>query len=149
MKCDLSTQREEGRADCPTILLAEDDDDMRNVLALHLRREGYAVTDCRNGPELLAELTDYLTPTLQRTAAKHYDLVISDIRMPGVFGLTVAEGARDYPDFPPTILITAFGDEETHETARQCGVVAVFDKPFEMNDLLQKVRETVSRGVCG
>jgi demethylmenaquinone methyltransferase/2-methoxy-6-polyprenyl-1,4-benzoquinol methylase len=66
--------------------------------------------------------------------------------MPGVFGLSVVEGARDRPGFPPTILITAFGDEETHETASQCGVVAVFDKPFEINDLLEKVRTSITTG---
>ncbi len=47
-------------------------------------------------------------------------------------------------NFPPTILITAFGDEETHEKARQVGVAAVLDKPFDMNDLLGKVRETLA-----
>jgi DNA-binding response OmpR family regulator len=58
----------------------------------------------------------------------------------------VAEGARDIVGFPPTILITAFGSEETHEAARRCGVVAVMDKPFAMKDLLNLVREVLSRG---
>jgi DNA-binding response OmpR family regulator len=147
MKNESSTQRKEDSKDCQTILLAEDDDDMRKVIALHLRREGYAVTECRNGAELLAELTDYLEGSPPSATGKRYDLVLSDIRMPGVFGLSVAEGARYYANFPPTILITAFGDEETHETARQCGVVAVFDKPFEMDDLLKTVRETISHDV--
>ena len=143
MKAESSIPYTREQGYCPAILLAEDDDEMRNVLALHLRREGNTVTECRNGAELLAELADYLS-TPRGRAAKQYDLVISDIRMPGVFGLSIVEGARDRPGFPPTILITAFGDDETHETARQCGVVAVFDKPFEMNELLEKVRTSIT-----
>lgn len=146
MKSELLIQTDETRAEGPTILLAEDDDDMRTVLGLQLRREGYTVIECRNGAELLAKLEDYLVGTPRDRVERRYDLVISDIRMPGVFGLSVAEGVRDDPDFPPTILITAFGDEETHEAARQCGVAAMFDKPFEISDLLAKVREVAPCG---
>jgi len=46
-----------------------------------------------------------------------FDLVVSDIRMPGIFGLTILEGTRQWDRFPPIILITAFGDEETHAHA--------------------------------
>jgi CheY-like chemotaxis protein len=128
----------------PQILLAEDTDEMRDVVALRLRQKGYAVTECRNGAELIAELSGYLRSSPADTSTRHFDLIISDIRMPGVFGLSVVEGAAEYHNFPPTILITAFGDDATHEKARQYGVVAVLDKPFDMNDLLDKVRETLA-----
>ena len=123
------------------ILLAEDDDEMRSVLALHLRREGYTVTECCDGMELLDHLNQYVERV---TGAKRFDLIISDIRMPGVFGLSVAAGAADLQSFPPIILITAFGDRETHQAAKQYGVKAVLDKPFMISDLLDIVREHIA-----
>jgi DNA-binding response OmpR family regulator len=127
------------------ILLAEDADEMRVVLALRLRQQGYEVTECCDGAQLIASLADYLGNEVDRPEKQRVDLIISDIRMPGIFGLSVVEGGTEYKDFPPTILITAFGDEETHAKARQFGVAAVIDKPFDMNVLLSKVRDTLSR----
>jgi two-component system, response regulator, stage 0 sporulation protein F len=127
------------------ILLAEDGDEMRSVLALRLRQQGYQVTECSNGAELIAELGDYMGGSTDQPDKRRFDLIISDIRMPGVFGLSVVEGGAQYDNFPPTILITAFGDEETHAKARQVGVAAVIDKPFDMNELLAKVRETLAK----
>ena len=132
------------QAPAPRILLAEDTDDMRSVVAMRLRQQGYSVTECCNGAELIAELGDYLGNVPVDARTRRFDLIISDIRMPGVFGTSVIEGAVEYRNFPPTILITAFGDEETHEKARQIGVSAVLDKPFDMNDLLGKVRDALA-----
>ncbi len=117
---------------------------MRAVVAMRLRQQGYSVTECCNGAELLSELGDYLGNVPVEARTRRFDLIISDIRMPGVFGTSVIEGGVEYRNFPPTILITAFGDEETHEKARQIGVAAVLDKPFDMNDLLGKVRDTLA-----
>jgi CheY-like chemotaxis protein len=140
----LNSPDHDQQASAPRILLAEDTDDMRAVVALRLRQQGYSVTECCNGAELIAELGDYLGNVPVDERKRRFDLVISDIRMPGVFGLSVVEGAAEYRNFPPTILITAFGDEETHEKARQFGVSAVLDKPFDMNDLLSKVRDALA-----
>ena len=117
---------------------------MRAVVAMRLRQQGYSVTECCNGAELLSELGDYLGNVPVEARTRRFDLIISDIRMPGVFGTSVIEGGVEYRNFPPTILITAFGDEETHEKARQIGVAAVLDKPFDMNDLFGKVRDTLA-----
>ena len=127
------------------ILLAEDSDDMRTLLSKYLRRAGYLVTECRNGSELVRELAEYLDDVPRELMLQHYDLIISDIRMPGISGMSVAEAACDCREFPPTILITAFGDEETHEQALRSGVAAVFDKPFDIADLLLKVREVLAK----
>jgi DNA-binding response OmpR family regulator len=64
--------------------------------------------------------------------------------MPGVFGTSVLEAASEYADFPPTILITAFGDDQTHANARRFGARAVLDKPFDINVLMEKVREVLA-----
>jgi len=123
----------------PRILLAEDDYDMRILLAWSLRESGYEVVECPDGIHLLDHVGSFFPPA----DPEDFDLIISDIRMPGVTGLEVLEGTREYKGFPPMILITAFGDEETHEQARRLGAVAIFDKPFDIDDLLTKVREIV------
>ena len=134
--------RSERKKNVPRILLAEDHDEMRSLLVWALRKVGCAVTECADG----ATLCEYLSlPQSQfegKAGHKYFDLIISDIRMPGVTGLEVLEGLRQSEEaFPPIILITSFGDEKTYSQARSLGAAAVFDKPFEIEDLLSKVRE--------
>ena len=119
------------------ILLAEDDKEMRAMLAFALRKAGYRVTECSNGVELLTHLEPFLLPN--GIGQKDVALIISDIRMPGFTGMEVLEGTSKKEGFPPMILITAFGDEKTHALAGKLGVAAMFDKPFDMDDLLAKV----------
>ena len=127
------------------VLVAEDDVEMRRLLAQSLRKDGYDVTECSDGFRLLDKLGDRLVaPEVLKHEPADYDLIISDIRMPGVTGLSVLEGTQMFEGFPPMILITAFGDEETHAQAEQFGAVAVFDKPFEFEDLLAKVHEVLA-----
>jgi DNA-binding response OmpR family regulator len=122
----------------PRILLAEDHQEMRDLMALLLRREGYQVIECMDGISLLSQLSDFFLPGEKH---EHFDLVISDIRMPGVTGMEILMGANENDDFPPMILITAFGDPKTHENAKRLGAAAIFDKPFDVDHLLAKVRE--------
>lgn len=113
---------------------------MRALLARALRRTGYVVIECSNGVELLEHLGSYI---LREEEHEEIDLIISDIRMPGVTGLEILEGLNQHEDFPPFILITAFGDAETHAEAERFGALAMFDKPFDIDDLIAKVRKIV------
>src|SRR5262245_59529454 len=124
----------------PQILLTEDDKEMRVLLASALRRAGYTVTECGDGIELLEHLGSYVLPDEEH---EKVDLVISDIRMPGLTGLEILQGLSRRGDFPPFILITAFGDVETHARAEYYGALAMFDKPFDVDDLVAKVRKVV------
>lgn len=119
------------------ILLAEDDKEMRSLLALMLRKEGYQVRECMDGLSLLDMLSSFFLPDEEH---ENFDLIISDIRMPGVTGMEILMGANELDDFPPIILITAFGDKETHVQAERLGAVALFDKPFDIDEMLEKVR---------
>ena len=123
----------------PRVLLADDNGQMCALLAVYLTEAGYDVVQCADGFELVERLGSYLLPSSDES----YDLVISDIRMPHLSGMEILEGFQDRVDFPPMILITAFGDPETHEKARQLGAAAFFDKPFSLQDLVAKVRELV------
>jgi CheY-like chemotaxis protein len=120
------------------ILLAEDDKEMRKLLALMLQREGYRVTECPDGLSLLDSLSFFFLPSEEY---EHFDLIISDIRMPGITGMEMLMGANELDNFPPIILMTAFGDKETHREAERLGAVALFDKPFDINEMMKKVRE--------
>ena len=117
------------------ILLAEDDLEMRRMLAWSLQEKGYEVTECDDGYCLMKRL-GFLEPFRN---TQNFDLIISDIRMPGVTGIQVLESAKEFEDFPPMILITAFGDNNTHAQAEKLGAVAMLDKPFDVADLLARV----------
>jgi len=121
------------------ILLADDDNEMRKLLSQMFHKAGFAVTECINGIDLLMHLESFLFPEEQKQ--HKFDLIISDIRMPGLTGMEILEGIQSGRGFPPMILITAFGDEETHLQAKKFNAAAMFDKPFDIDDLLDKVKE--------
>ena len=121
----------------PHILLAEDNQEMRELLAMSLRKNGYEVTEFADGLSILERF--FSLDSVQKD--KVFDLVISDIRMPGLTGMEILEGMYNFQGFPPIILITAFGDEETHKQAYLLGAVAIFDKPFDIDQLIAKVQE--------
>jgi len=66
----------------PRVLLAEYDEEMRALLARTLRRDGYEVTECSDG----VALADHLGSFVLADASEDVDLIVSDIRMPGVSG---------------------------------------------------------------
>lgn len=127
----------------PRVLLGEDDKELRTLLAGALRKDGYEVTECGDGFRLLDHLGSVLHSPESGVEPEEFDLIISDVRMPGVTGMSVLQGVQLFEGFPPTILITAFGDQQTHAEARRLGAKAVFDKPFHFEDLLAKVHEIV------
>ena len=113
------------------VLLADDDTDMRQVVAAALRQDGYEVIEARDGWQLL----QYLATHTREPDEDRIDLVISDIRMPGRNGLDVLAGLRWANPSMPFILITGFGDLHTHLEARRLGAAAVLDKPFDLEQL--------------
>ena len=150
MKTDIATKpktvRRNGAA-IPTrplrVLLAEDDTEMRALVSRALSRAGFDVVECSNGVQLLDKLSSFLMPQPD----EHYNLIISDVRMPGLTGLEILAGLFDRPDFPPTIVVTAFGDAETRLEAEQYHVDAFFDKPFEIDELVRCACELAPFGV--
>ncbi|GAB6909706.1 conserved hypothetical protein [Desulfosarcina cetonica] len=123
------------------VLLAEDDAEMRILLSLALKKNQCKVIECKNGVELLSKIE----PILNGEKDVGYDLIITDIRMPGITGMEVLEGIAGLPGCPPMILITAFGDPQTHEKGRQFGAAAVLDKPFELAELTGIVHTLLAR----
>ena len=121
------------------ILLAEDDGEMRSMLASTLRADGYEVVEAPSGSALLEEISLLLF----RGEAVPADLIVSDERMPGFLGSEVLAGLRNARWPTPFILITGFGDENTHREAYRLGASAVFDKPFDLDDLRRTIAEVL------
>jgi len=120
----------------PRVIVAEDDPDVRQLVTVAFRGLGYDVVEARSGSELLDELGDGL---LYGDPAGKPDVIISDIRMPGLTGMEVLAGLRQ-ADWPTVIvLMTAFSDRETREEAARLGADAFFEKPFEIDDLMTVV----------
>ena len=122
---------EQDRARATRVLLAEDNSELRDLLVSALRRDGYEVIEAHSGFNMLEEVG----VLLQRGEGSPVDLIISDHRMPGFLGLEILAGMRQAGFNLPFILITGFGDKETHEEAARLGATAVFDKPFDVDEL--------------
>lgn len=119
----------------PRVLVAEDDREMRRLVVEALAQDGYDVAEVRDGVELLAQVGSSVLFGGFGSVREPPDLIVTDVRMPGLTGLTVLEGLRRAGGAVPVVVITAFGDDETHRVARENGAVAVFDKPFDLDDL--------------
>jgi CheY-like chemotaxis protein len=113
------------------VLLAEDDADIRGMIAAVLRRDGYEVDEVTDGAELL----DHVGSALLGEGPTPPDVIVSDIRMPGFTGLQVLAGLRDSNWEIPILLITAFGGELARAEAERLGANRFFLKPFDLDEL--------------
>ena len=115
-----------------TILLIEDDAEMRRLVSLVLERDGYDVVAVADGDEAL----DWLGLCLFDGSLEHVPaLIVSDIRLPQFSGLELLEGLLCSTADVPVILITAFPSEETYAEAFELGAVRVLAKPFDLETL--------------
>ena len=124
------------------ILLAEDDDEMRRIVAEALRADGYEVVELIDGGRLLVDIARRLK---SGTGANSMDLIVSDIRMPVCTGLQIVSALRDAHWHTPVILMTAFGDAATRKHAETLQAV-LFDKPFDIDDLRKVVASMLPHG---
>lgn len=115
------------------VLLAEDDDDLRHLLAAVLRAEGYRVIEVSDGEQLLAAVAAQFSGDGE--LVRPVDLIVSDIRMPGPNGLWVLASLRHIDWVTPFVVVTAFADATTLAEARRLGASAVLSKPVALQDL--------------
>ena len=130
-------------APAPTrVLLVENDAQLRELFGLGLTRAGYDVVYAADGKEVL----DHLESSF--AAEGHFgrfDVVVSDIRMPGFSGFHLLVALRNWSPELPVILMTAFADEGTRRDARRLGAVAVLSKPFQLHALASAVEQAKIR----
>jgi CheY-like chemotaxis protein len=125
------------------VLVAEDDNELRALVASAVRADGHEVVEARDGRELAA----HMGPGPH--GAQAYDLVITDVLMPGANGISVLSHLASDPEPPHIVVITAFGEPEVHAWARSIGAVAVFDKPFNLDDLRTLIWNLPPRALHG
>jgi DNA-binding response OmpR family regulator len=118
----------------PRLLIADDEEVFLLSTADLLRQEGYAVDCAQDEREALARLRE-----------TRYDLLISDIRMPGNLDLAVLEELPEPNRGLPVILMTGYPSAETAIRAVNRAVLAYLVKPMEFQELLEQVRRGVAQ----
>jgi len=101
------------------VLVVDDDPVVRKSFDRVLSGKGYAVITAENGEEALRKLVN-----------EKYDVVYTDIRMPGISGLEVAEQLKAKQPWTPVVIITGYGSEEAEARARAAGVSSFLHKPL-------------------
>jgi CheY-like chemotaxis protein len=124
----------------PRVLLAEDDDDVRYAIAKGLRQEGHEVVEVPNGDGVKSYIEECVVAD---AVCPRVHVLVTDLRMPGMTGLGLLSYIQQLGWDLPTIVITAFGDDETRELAQRFGAHAILDKPIDLDALEQAVRSAV------
>jgi CheY-like chemotaxis protein len=101
------------------VLVVDDDPVVAKSFDRVLSNKGYAVITASNGEE-----------ALRKIASEDYDVVYTDIRMPGMDGIEVAEHIKDRRPWLPVVIVTGFGTAENEARAKAAGVTAVLHKPL-------------------
>lgn len=119
-----------------TILLVEDAEDIRELVAFNLRKEGYRVLEAASGEAGL---------TLARQ--QRPDLALLDVMLPGKDGYAVCRelGASEATRHMPIIMLTARGDEVDRIVGFELGAVDYVVKPFSVRELLLRIRAVLKR----
>lgn len=116
-----------------SILIADDEESVRNLLSRVLTKMDYAVTTAANGEEVLAKVQ-----------VQGYDLLIMDIRMPKLDGMEAFKVLRlDHPSLP-IIMMTAFSTVETTLETMRLGAFDYLTKPFDVPDVKTLVEKVFS-----
>ena len=117
-----------------TILLAEDQADIRDLIALNLRNAGYEVSAVGDGSAALARQTE--APA---------DLLILDLMMPGLDGLEVCKALRARQSSAPILMLTARSTELDRVLGLELGADDYLTKPFSLAELMARVKALLRR----
>ncbi len=115
-----------------TILVVDDEPNYLIVLAELLKEEGFEVITAERGED-----------GLKIAADTDLDLVITDMRMPGMDGLELLQAVKSYNKDLPVIMITAFGEVEKAVVAMKAGAYNYLVKPFNNEELLLNIRKAI------
>ncbi len=124
--------------DTKNILIVEDEPKVAYFLqeSLESTSQNYKVVCAASGEDALNQVSHSL-----------FDLVVSDLRMPGINGLELLQRVRDRNPFTRTILITAYGSDEVEAETRRLQTYRYFTKPFPIEDFTTAVKQALDEGV--
>jgi len=111
-----------------SILVVDDDQSLRRVVEFNLKKHSYNVTAVDNG-----------AMALDIIGRRHFDLLISDIKMEGMDGVELMRAVHEFKPDLPVILITAYGTIEKAVEAIKTGAFDYVTKPFDMDDFMHTV----------
>jgi DNA-binding response OmpR family regulator len=114
------------------ILLVEDDSAVAGLLTKYLTQRGYEVTQAAD-----AEVA------LEKYREEGYDIVVTDVHLPGASGIKLAEHLREISPFQPVVLVTGDRDEIIAKAAMDVGATAYLLKPFETSEFEAAVRQAL------
>jgi two-component system response regulator GlrR len=117
-----------------TILIVDDDPDILRLMAMRLKAAGYETIAVSNGEAALAHI-----------ALNSPDLVITDLRMPGMDGLSLFKAIHSFKPGIPVIIVTAHGSEAEALNALQRGVFDFLTKPFDNKYLLKQIESALRK----
>ena len=114
------------------ILIAEDDRDIRELIAISLKYAGYEVILAADGQQ-----------AVDLTIAEKPDLIILDVRMPRLTGFEVLEQIKDRPEFidTPVAILSAKGQESEIQAGLELGATQYSLKPFAPDELIAKIKQ--------
>ncbi|MFM8550955.1 MAG: sigma-54-dependent transcriptional regulator [Nitrospiraceae bacterium] len=116
------------------ILIVDDEQSMRDVLSIMLKRAGYSVTVAADGEEALVQLGKDI-----------FDLVITDLKMPKVGGLDVLKAVKDSSPDTVVLVVTAFASTETAVEAMKRGAYDYVTKPFQIDEVQLIIRNALEK----
>jgi CheY-like chemotaxis protein len=120
-----------------SILIVDDEPDIAELFRQRFRREvrlgSYVLHFATSGEEALTKLDDGVRPQLI--------VILSDINMPGMDGLTLLREVKQRRPELPVIMVTAYGDDERRRVAQQCGAAQFVTKPVDFDRLKQQLRQ--------
>ena len=118
----------------PRILVIDDDDAVRETMARTLRGAGYTVETAETGEQ-----------GVSAARGNGFDVILSDLRMPGISGIEVLQRLRDLRVDSGFIVMTGFGTIDTAVEAMKLGAVDFVQKPFLRDELLMRVKSAADR----
>jgi DNA-binding NtrC family response regulator len=116
------------------ILVVDDDEDIRKVLATILEDNGYAVDTAKNGKE-----------AVKKSKVKFYNLALIDIRLPDMEGTKLLAKIRDTTPKMRKIMVTGYPSIQNAVEALNKGANAYIVKPFDMDNVLQTIKEQLKK----
>ena len=117
------------------VLVVDDEQSMRELLAIMLRQAGYEVAVADGGEEAVERLTK----------GEAFDLVVTDLRMRKVDGLAVLKAAKEFSPRTVVLVVTAFASTETAVEAMKLGAYDYVTKPFKLDELKLTVSNALER----
>ena len=122
----------------PAILVVDDELSMREFLKILLEKEGYAVTTASEAANAIDLIQN-----------QDFDLVLSDIKMPGMGGLSLLEKIKEFDNSLPVIMITAYASPENAVIAMKSGAFDYITKPFKVDEIIKIIKSAISATIPG